>query len=79
MTMYLLKIGRDKLQCASLKEARDKHNDLRNESGLGASGWPRCTITAPDGTLYHVSYNGRVWDRNYCRPETVGPAVEIRV
>ena len=74
--MFTLKIGSKKTTHATIKEARDAHNAKRDASGQGASRWPRATI-ADGNIVYHVSYNGRVWDRDYARD--FDNAVEIKV
>lgn len=58
MTTYTLTIGRrHKSQHATLADAIDTYNDLRDESGEGGSTWPDGRVTGG----YRVSYNGRLW------------------
>lgn len=59
--MITLYIGRQRSTHASLEEAVAHHNARRDESGKGASTWPRCYVLTEDNTLYEVSYNGRTW------------------
>ena len=62
--MYTLKIGNLLTQdFLSIKDASNAYQDLRNQSGLGASEFPSGKLRhTASRTAYRVSYNGRVWD-----------------
>ena len=63
MKTMILTIGK-RLKCdvTSLEDASSKYQAARNESGEGASTFP-CGKVRTATTSYHISYNGRVWDK----------------
>ena len=61
--MVELKIGTQRTTHETLSGAVQAHNAARDASGKGVSTWPRAEVRMSDGTRYHISYNGRVWDR----------------
>lgn len=56
-----LTIGCKSYTVATIEEASRLYGELRDKSGKGASKWPEGKIETEDGTVYRVSYNGRVW------------------
>ncbi len=56
-----LRIGHERIEVADIAEARRVYCERRDESGEGASTFPRGQV----GEL-SISYNGRVWDAAGC-------------
>jgi hypothetical protein len=56
-TALILKVGRREYAVASVEEASRLYQQLRDQSGLGASRWPQGRLS--DGLT--ISYTGRVW------------------
>lgn len=59
--MNAVKIGKDFIPCANLKEAVTLWTEARTYLNVGASEAPKVTACI-DKKLYRISYNGRVWD-----------------
>lgn len=58
---YSLRISGERFEVDSLTHASILYQELRDASGCGASHWPDGFVEV-DGTLYRISYNGRVWN-----------------
>lgn len=55
---------------SDLKEAREKCVKYRDENMLGGGNWTGGKVTDDEGNfLAQISYNGRVWDREYWTSE----------
>ena len=64
-------IGRKQSTHATLLDAVRHHNAARDASGKGYHAWPSCKVVIPGRAIYHVSYNGRVWDRSVSENDAV--------
>lgn len=58
---YALRIGGESFEVDSLTHASILYQELRDASGCGANQWPDGFLEL-DGTIYRISYNGRVWN-----------------
>ncbi len=56
---------------ASFDEARHLFNNLRDESGEGASTWITPALYREGKVIGWFSYNGRVWAQKAWTPETL--------
>ena len=60
--MMTLRIGRRlTVEVTDLVAASRAYQTARDESGEGASTFPEGIVKSRDGSVYRVSYNGRVW------------------
>lgn len=57
MTDLILAIGRKRYPVADIEAASRIYQELRDQSGLGASRWPSGKLS----NGFTISYNGRVW------------------
>lgn len=57
-TDLILTIGRKCYPVADVEAASRLYQELRDQSGLGASRWPSGKLS----NGFTISYNGRVWD-----------------
>lgn len=56
-TELILAIGRKRYPVANVEAASRLYQELRDQSGLGASRWPSGQLS----NGFTISYNGRVW------------------
>ncbi len=66
--MFLV-YGRKKVQVQSLAEASKAWRHFVEENGLGASEIPAYPKIEHGPKVYHLSYNGKVWEGN---PNNIG-------
>jgi hypothetical protein len=75
--MATLIIGKKSTSYATVKDAVFAYRAKRAKSNAGASRSRLAYIVTEEGKTLHISFNGRIWDRDYCRPDVVGKAIEI--
>lgn len=69
MTHYILTTRAGSEQFPTLAAASAAYSAARDASGEGMVTWPAGKVTAADGRCYFISYNGRVWATDPCRPD----------
>ncbi len=63
---HILNIGRrQQVPVRDLADASNAYQQARDESGEGGSTFPEGRVKI-GSTVYRVSYNGRVWNRDNC-------------
>lgn len=62
---YILHIGTAPIPVRDLADASNAYQSERDRVGAGSSDFPSGYVTI-GGTMYRISYNGRVWNRDAC-------------
>jgi hypothetical protein len=63
--MMILRIGRRQIgEVKDLVDASRRYQVVRDASDEGASTFPEGRVRTTSGSVYRISYNGRVWHRS---------------